>query len=102
MRGDRPGDTLSSTLRKAWDAKQWLHTEGKISPEKATGAHISMIGHVTIRELLDCLSTIENKNGFSNRVLWIATKRTKKLALPPWINWRKDHPAILNRLNNVH
>jgi hypothetical protein len=76
----RQGNTLSSTLRKAWDAKQWLHTEGKISPEKATGAHISMIGHVTIRELLDCLSTIENKNGFSNRVLWIATKRTKKLA----------------------
>ena len=97
----RQGNTLSSTLRKAWDAKQWLHTEGKISPEKATGAHISMIGHVTIRELLDCLSTIENKNGFSNRVLWIATKRTKKLALPPWINWRKDHPAILQRLNDI-
>jgi hypothetical protein len=97
----RQGNTLSSTLRKAWDAKQWLHTEGKISPEKATGAHISMIGHVTIKELLDCLTEIENKNGFSNRVLWVATKRSKKVPLPPWINWRKDHPDILNRIHKI-
>jgi hypothetical protein len=96
----RPGNTLSSTLRKAWDAKQWLHTEGKISPEKATGAHISMIGHVTIKELLDCLTEVENRNGFSNRVLWIATKRGQKLPLPPWIDWRK-YPAVLAQLAKV-
>jgi Bifunctional DNA primase/polymerase, N-terminal len=97
----RQGNTLSSTLRKAWDAKQWLHTEGKNSPEKATGAHISMIGHVTIKELLNCLTEIENKNGFSNRVLWVATKRSKKVPLPPWINWRKDHPDILDRIHKI-
>jgi hypothetical protein len=96
----RPGNTLSSTLRKAWDAKQWLHTEGKISPEKATGAHISMIGHVTIKELLDCLTEVENRNGFSNRVLWIATKRGQKLPLPPWIDWTQ-HPDILAQLANI-
>jgi hypothetical protein len=96
----RPGNTLSSTLRKAWDAKQWLHTEGKISPEKATGAHISMIGHVTIKELLDCLTEVENRNGFSNRVLWIATKRGQKLPLPPWIDWRQ-HPFVLKQLAKV-
>jgi hypothetical protein len=89
-------------LRKAWDAKKWLHTEGKISPEKATDAHISMIGHVTIKELLDCLKEVENKNGFSNRVLWIATKRHQKLPLPEWIDWRSSkHSEILGRVSEI-
>jgi hypothetical protein len=93
----RPGNTLSSTLRKAWDAKQWLYVEGKISPEKATAAHISMIGHITLPELLACLREVENRNGFSNRVLWVAARRTKILPLPGWINW-KQHPEILRRI----
>lgn len=96
----RPGNTLSSTLRKAWDGKKWLYTEGKISPEKATGAHISMIGHITITELLDCIREVENKNGFSNRVLWVATRRVKQLALPGWIDWR-EHPDVTNKLARV-
>jgi hypothetical protein len=75
----RPGNTLSSTLRKAWDSKKWLYTEGKLAPEKATNAHVSMIGHITLRELLDCMREVENKNGFSNRVLWIAARRERKL-----------------------
>jgi hypothetical protein len=97
----RSGNTLSTMLRKAWDGKKWLHNEGKISPEKATGAHISMIGHVTIKELLDCLKEVENKNGFSNRVLWIATKRHQKLPLPEWIDWRKNHSDILARVSEI-
>jgi hypothetical protein len=97
----RPANTLSTTIRKAWDAKQWLHTEGKVSPEKATAAHISMIGHVTIKELLDCLKEVENRNGFSNRVLWIATKRGEKFPLPPWINWPVNHSGILGRLKKI-
>jgi hypothetical protein len=97
----RKGNTLSSTLRKAWDGNQWLHVEGKISPEKATGAHISMIGHVTLTELLQCLNEIENRNGFSNRVLWVATKRTKKIPLPGWIDWKRSHPKIVDGLNEI-
>ena len=96
----RPGNTLSSTLRKAWDGKKWLYTEGKISPEKATGAHISMIGHITLPELLDCMREVENKNGFSNRVLWIAARREKQLPLPGWIDWR-NHPDITNKLSKI-
>jgi hypothetical protein len=96
----RTGNTLSTTLRKAWDSKQRLYTEGKISPEQATGSHISMIGHITVTELLECLKEVENKNGFSNRVLWIGTKRTKQLPIPPWINWRKQGD-IIERLQKV-
>lgn len=97
----RTGNTLSSTLRKAWDGNRWLHVEGKISPEKATGAHISMIGHVTLSELLQCLNEIENRNGFSNRILWVATRRTQKIPLPNWIGWKKSHPKIVNALQKI-
>jgi hypothetical protein len=96
----RPGNTLSSVLRKGWDGKACLYVEGKISPSKATGAHISMIGHVTAAELLACISEVENKNGFSNRVLWVAVQRTKELPIPLWINWHK-HPDIKNRVAEV-
>lgn len=96
----RPGNTLSSTLRKGWDGKDILRVEGKISPSKATGAHISMIGHVTAAELLGCMSEVENKNGFSNRVLWIATRRTKEIPIPLWIKW-SQHPSVTSHLAKI-
>ena len=96
----RPGNTISTTLRKAWDGKPKLYNEGKISPEHATNAHISVVGHITVDELLECLKAVENKNGFSNRVLWIATKRTKKISIPQWINWN-EKPGIVRHLLNV-
>jgi Protein of unknown function (DUF3987) len=96
----RSGNTLSPTLRKAWDGKPKLYTEGKISPEKATNAHVSMIGHITVNELLDCLKEVENKNGFTNRVLWIAARRTQKISVPEWIDWSKK-PDITLRLKKV-
>jgi Protein of unknown function (DUF3987) len=92
----RSGNTLSTTLRKAWDGKAKLYTEGKISPEKATNAHISMIGHITVNELLDCLKEVENKNGFTNRVLWIAARRTQKISVPKWIDWSKQSEITLH------
>ena len=96
----RAGNTLSVTLRKAWDGKEKLYTEGKLSPEKATGSHISMIGHITATELLECIRELENKNGFSNRVLWVASRRVKELPLPGWINWM-DHPDVTDHLARV-
>lgn len=97
----RPGNTLSSMTRKSWDGKNWLYTEGKIAPEKATGAHISLIGHVTRSELLKCIQEVENQNGFSNRILWIATRRTQVLPRPQPILWQKDHPGIVQQLQDV-
>jgi hypothetical protein len=97
----RTGNTLSATLRYAWDGKKRLKNEGKISPEHATDAHICLIGHITLMELLQCLSAVENKNGFSNRILWIATERRKKLPCPKWINWSRDHAGIVDRLKTI-
>ena len=74
----REGNTLSPTIRQAWDGDR-LRTMTKNNPTKATGAHISIIGHVTKAELLRHLSGTEAANGFANRFLWLMVRRSKAL-----------------------
>src|SRR5882672_11360552 len=51
----------------------------KNSPARATGAHISIIGHITKDELLRLLDKTEAANGFGNRHLWVCVRRSKVL-----------------------
>jgi DNA-binding transcriptional ArsR family regulator len=74
----REGNILSAAVRNAWDTGD-LRTLTKNSPAKATGAHISIIGHVTRDELLRYLGTTEAANGFANRFLWVCVRRSKVL-----------------------
>jgi len=74
----REGNTLSPIIRSAWDSGN-LRTLTKNSPTKATGAHISIIGHITKDEVLRHLDHTEYANGFGNRFLWICSKRSKVL-----------------------
>jgi hypothetical protein len=74
----REANTLSPVLRNAWDSRK-LQTLTKNSPIKATGAHISIIGHITKTELLRALSEMETGNGFANRFLWFCVRRSKCL-----------------------
>jgi Bifunctional DNA primase/polymerase, N-terminal len=74
----REGNTLSPLLRSAWDSGH-LRTLVKHNPLKATGAHISVIGHITRLELLRYLSDTEQHNGFANRLLWCCVRRSKCL-----------------------
>jgi hypothetical protein len=74
----REGNNLSPVLRSAWDSGN-LRTLVKHDPLKATGAHISVIGHITRPELLKYLSETEGHNGFANRLLWVCVKRSKCL-----------------------
>jgi hypothetical protein len=74
----REGNTLSAILRDAWDEGN-LRTLVKREPLKATGAHISVIGHITRQELMRYLSDTEAHNGFANRLLWSSVKRSKYL-----------------------
>ena len=76
---DRDGNTLSATIREAWDARDVLRTLTKNSPSVATGAHVSILGHVTRDELLRYLDRTETANGFGNRFIWIAVTRSKFL-----------------------
>ena len=54
----RDGNTLSVVIREAWDTGG-LHTLTKNDPITATDAHISIIGHITIEELLRHLDETE-------------------------------------------
>jgi hypothetical protein len=78
----RSGNTLSPVLRDAFDSRTRLSTMVKNSPAVATGAHISLIGHITQQELKSRMSECEMFNGFANRFLWICAARTKLLSNP--------------------
>src|SRR5262249_3255281 len=49
------------------------------SPLCATGAHISIIGHITIDELSTRLTRTDAANGFANRFLYPLVRRSKEL-----------------------
>jgi len=74
----RDGNILSATVRQAWDTGH-LRILNKNSPATATGAHISVIGHITKDELRRYLDRTECGNGFANRFLWICVKRSQCL-----------------------
>ncbi len=75
---ERTGNTLSPIIRQAWETGN-LRTLTKNSPARATGAHVSIIGHTTAEELRRYLSTTEAASGFGNRFLWLCVRRSKCL-----------------------
>lgn len=74
----REGNTVSDLLRRAWDCGD-LRTMTKNSPARATGAHVTVIGHITKPDLTRLLSETDTLNGFGNRFLWLAVRRSKLL-----------------------
>jgi hypothetical protein len=74
----RAGNTLSATIRAAWDTGA-LMTLTKNDPVTATGAHISIVGHITVEELRAELTATDSANGFANRYIMMCVKRSKLL-----------------------
>jgi len=92
----REGSTLSATIRQAWDSEN-LRILTKNTPARATGAHISILGHITREELLRALNATEQANGFANRFLWVCVRRSK--CLPEGSNIESvDFGPIVRRL----
>ncbi len=77
----RDGNTLSAVLRVAWDGLA-LHVTTRKDPLVAHDAHISIIGQITREELTDRLRSNDLVNGFANRFLFCASRRSKYLAEP--------------------
>jgi hypothetical protein len=75
---EREGNRLSPVLRDAWDTGD-LRTLTKTSPASATGAHISIVGHITADELRRYLSRTEAGNGYANRYLYVCARRAQCL-----------------------
>jgi hypothetical protein len=92
----RDTNILSPVLRRAWDGHK-LTTLTKNSPNCATGAHISIIGHITVDELRRYLDRTECANGFANRFLYLCVKRAR--CLPDGGNLSEDSlKPLVNRL----
>jgi hypothetical protein len=75
---ERQGNTLTSHIRQAWDGGI-LSTMTRSSPLRATGAHVSIVGHITIDELRARLTRTDAANGFANRFLFLLVKRSRVL-----------------------
>jgi hypothetical protein len=94
----RDGSTLSSILRDAWDSGS-LRVMTK-SQLRATGAHVSTVGHITVEELRRELDETSFGNGFANRFIWLAVKRSKALAEPaPFAGPEVD--ALIERISSA-
>lgn len=74
----REGSILSRVIRDGWDRGD-LATMVKHEPARATGAHLSIIGHITENELRATLDSISIANGYANRFLWFMARRAQIL-----------------------
>ena len=74
----RDGSTISASLRTAWDTGA-LSVRTRQNKVKVTGAHLSLIGHITREELLRRLESTETANGFGNRILFCCARRNHVL-----------------------
>jgi hypothetical protein len=92
----RQGSTMSAVARNAWDGKK-LQNLTKNSPDSATNAHVSIIGHITKAELLRYLTETEAANGFANRFMWFMVRKSK--ILPFGSEWKdSERKPFVERL----
>jgi hypothetical protein len=81
----RDGNTLSAVIRESWDRGN-LRVMTRRAPIAATGAHISIVGHITQDEFRRKLTDTDAANGFANRYLVVCVARSKLLPGGPAID----------------
>lgn len=77
----REGSTLSPVVRDAWDGApmgRFLAREEAL----VTWHHVGIAAHVTAIELRQKLSNVDAANGFGNRFMWLAVRRTRLVPFP--------------------
>src|SRR3984957_15589432 len=108
----RSRSQLSPLLRCAWDSGT-LRMVDRDRLVQAGGSHLSLIGHITQRELAESLHRTEAHNGFANRCLWACVRRNRCLpdggnlgaeelsaiarGLRRAVEWAQGQPEILFR-----
>lgn len=84
---ERQGNTLAAVLRQAWETGN-LQTLTKNTPAKATGAHISIIGHVTAEELRRYIDVLGSAITFATTVT--ETRRDERARKV----WHQVYPSL--------
>jgi hypothetical protein len=74
---ERSGSTLNAIIRDAWDQGR-LATLTK-QPMEVDDAHVAIAAHITAEELRRRLNPTDAANGFANRFLFVAVRRSKLL-----------------------
>jgi hypothetical protein len=74
----REGNTLSMVVRNAYDERV-LQTLTKTSSETSSGSHVTIVGHITKRELLRHLTEEKLGGGIANRFAFVLVRRSKSL-----------------------
>jgi hypothetical protein len=88
----RQGNTLGPILRSISDDGN-LDNMSKTHPERATGAHVSILGHITPEELVAKLTSVDMVNGFANRFMLAHVQRSQSEAArlmgtsKSWAGW---------------
>jgi hypothetical protein len=80
-RARREGNTISATLRDAYDGGR-LQTIVTRNPMVATEHHITVLANITPDELVERLAAVDVANGFANRFLVVYSERSKLLPDP--------------------
>jgi hypothetical protein len=75
----RDGSTLSPLMRQAWDGDRLAVRTRGTGLVSVDGAHVSVLGHVTVEELRAKLTDTEVANGYANRHLFVCARRSKLL-----------------------
>ncbi len=78
-RQGRDASVLSATLRELWDDGNARVINRKHNALSASGAHVSLVGHITPEELMQRLSETDLGNGYANRFLFAYVRRSKDL-----------------------
>jgi hypothetical protein len=82
--GRRHNSRLWTKLAVACETKSHFLTGATVSlgpanAALATGAHISIAGHITKPELVKYMRDTEALNGFANRFIWLCVRRSRLL-----------------------
>lgn len=106
IRGRREGNTLSGTIRDAYDG-QPLQTLTSGNPLMSTGHHVTIVGAITPDELVAKLSAVDLANGFANRFMTVCSRRSKQLPdggeLPERdVSWLAEQVRSMRRLTEMH
>jgi hypothetical protein len=91
----REGNTLSALVRTLWDSG----TTGILVKKsiRIRGAHVSILAHITVEELLRHMTETEMASGFANRFNWHWVKRSQRLPLTS-TPLKDDYEKIVTRL----
>jgi hypothetical protein len=97
----RESSILSGVMRQAWGQDSLSQVAKKEPANCASGAHISIIGHITPDELRKEMRALDLSNGFLNRFLLCMVRRARHLPLGPPITDEMVDPFVTRIVSAV-